>query len=352
MALPIGYGLPLSIVTNGLPFLISRQSFLGKWPLGCCLSELRELQLGWPNKMIDERSEQYLKAIGQMEEEGERATTSSLARSLSVSMPSVTEMLQRLSAKGLVRHQRRGPVRLTKEGQRLASSLIRRHRLWEAFLVRFLGFSWDEVHEEACRLEHATSTPLEERLAGFLRDLDTCPHGHNIPHRASPRRAEPAVPLTKFPAPGPARVVRIQDETAQFLRRLTQLDISPGRVLQTEGIRSGDGSVRVRLDGRSHQVPAKVAEQIMVQPAQTEEMPADRAVAVTELRPDQVGIIVDLSGGRKFVARCLALGLSPGTEVKVVHNSGHGPLIVSVRGTRVALGRGEAECLRVKRADA
>lgn len=301
--------------------------------------------------MIDERSEQYLKTIGQMEEEGEKATTSSLARSLGVSMPSVTEMIQRLSAKGLVRHQRRGPVRLTKDGQRLASSLIRRHRLWEAFLVRFLGFSWDEVHEEACRLEHATSPGLGERLAGFLRDLDTCPHGHAIPARAELRRAEPAVPLTKFPAPGAARVVRIQDETAQFLRRLTRLDISPGRVLQTEGARSADGSVRVRLDGRSHQVPAKVAEQIMVQPAQAEETAADRAVAVGELRPDQVGIIVDLSGGRSFMARLLALGCSPGAEVKVVHNSGHGPLIVSVRGTRVALGRGEAERLLVKRVD-
>jgi DtxR family Mn-dependent transcriptional regulator len=320
--------------------------------------------------MIDERSEQYLKAIGQMEEEGEQATTSSLARSLNVSMPSVTEMLQRLSAKGLVHHKPRGRVRLTKDGQRLASSLIRRHRLWEAFLVRFLGFSWDEVHEEACRLEHATSDPLEGRLAGFLRDLDTCPHGHNIPQRASPSRAEPAVPLTEFPGPGPVRVVRIQDETTQFLRELTRLDISPGRVLQTEGVRSADGSVRVRLDGRSEHVPADMAEQIMVQPAQTEEIGSDRIV----------GVVVDFSGpgesqshqrqhhhhsgrggkgfldhfgrrGRNFMTRCLALGLSPGTEVKMVHNSGHGPLILSVRGTRVALGRGEAERLRVNRVD-
>jgi len=299
--------------------------------------------------MIDERSEQYLKAIGQMEEEGERATTSSLARSLGVSMPSVTEMLQRLSVKGLVEHQRRGQVRLTEDGQRLAISLIRRHRLWEAFLVRFLGFSWDEVHEEACRLEHATSPGMEKRLASFMRDLDTCPHGHNIPHGASPRRAEPAVPLTKFPTPGPARVVRIQDETAQFLRRLTRLDISPGRVLQTEGVSSADGSVRVRLDGRSHHVPAKVAEQIMVQPAQMEELPTERVALLTELRPDQVGIIVDLSGGRNFVARCLALGCTAGAEVTMVRNSGRGPLIVSVRGTRVALGRAEAGHLRVKR---
>jgi ferrous iron transport protein A len=96
-------------------------------------------------------------------------------------------------------------------------------------------------------------------------------------------------------------------------------------------------------------VPAEVAEQIMVQPAHTEDTPADRAVAVTELRPDEAGIIADLSGGRNFVARCLALGCTPGAEVKVVRNSGRGSLIISVRGTQVALGRREAERLLVKR---
>jgi Fe2+ transport system protein FeoA len=89
----------------------------------------------------------------------------------------------------------------------------------------------------------------------------------------------------------------------------------------------------------------------MVQPAHTEETPVDTTVTVSDLRPDQVGIIADLSGGRSFMARLLALGCSPGTEIKVVHNSGHGPLIVSVRGARVALGRGEAERLRVKRVE-
>jgi ferrous iron transport protein A len=96
-------------------------------------------------------------------------------------------------------------------------------------------------------------------------------------------------------------------------------------------------------------VPAKVAEQIMVQPAQTEDVPADRPVAMTELRPDETGVIADLSGGRNFVARCLALGCTPGAEITMVRNSGRGSLIISVRGAQVALGRGEAERLLVKR---
>ena len=299
--------------------------------------------------MMDERAQEYLKAVGQLEEEGEPATTSTLARRLDVSPPSVTEMLQRLAARGLLSHERRGRVGLTQEGQRLANTLIRRHRLWEAFLVRFLGFSWDAVHAEACRLEHATSDTLEGRLADFLRGLDTCPHGHAIPQGAGLRRAAPAVPLSKFPAPGAARVVRIQDETTRFLRRLGRLDIWPGRLIQAEDVSSKDGSVQVRLDGHSHRLAADVAEQIMVRPVKGEEKPEDASLPVSQLRPNEVGAIVNLDGGRSFVARCLALGCTPGTEVKMVRNSGRGPVIVSVRDTRVALGRGEAEKLQVKK---
>lgn len=299
--------------------------------------------------MAEERAEEYLKTIGQLEEEGEPATTSALARRLDVSPPSVTEMLHRLSARGLLRHQSRGRVHLTPEGQRLANSLIRRHRLWEAFLVRFLGFSWEEVHSEACRLEHATSDTLEGRLADFLRGLDTCPHGHAIPKGTGPHKAEPAVPLTEFPAPGAAHVVRIQDETANFLRGLGRLDIRPGRLIQAEGISPEDGSVRVSLDGHSHSLAADVAEQIMVRPAEEGEDSEDDSIPVSQLRSNEAGIVANLHGGRSFVARCLALGCTPGTEVKMIHNRGRGPIIISVRDTRMALGRGEAENLQVKR---
>jgi DtxR family Mn-dependent transcriptional regulator len=299
--------------------------------------------------MLDERPEEYLKAVGQLEEEGEAATTSALARRLGVSPPSVTEMLRRLSARGLLSHEGRGRVRLTQEGQGLANSLIRRHRLWEAFLVRFLGFSWDEVHAEACRLEHGTSDILEDRLAGFLRGLDTCPHGHAIPQGTGRHRAPLAVPLSKFLAPGAARVVRIQNETARLLRRLGRLDIRPGRLIQAEGISPEDGSAQVSLDGHCHRLAADVAEQIMVRPVEGEGAPEDISVPVSQLRPNEVGVIVNLDGGRSFVARCLALGCTPGTEVRMVRNSGRGPVIVSVRDTRVALGRGEAEHLQVKK---
>jgi DtxR family Mn-dependent transcriptional regulator len=298
--------------------------------------------------MIDERSEMYLKAIGGLEDEEGAATTSSLARHLDVSMPSVTEMLQRLAAKGLVEHEARGPVRLTEEGERLASSLIRRHRLWENLLVQFLGFPWEKVHEEACRLEHATSPELEERLSKFLGDLETCPHGHAIPSKDGRREEEPAVPLAEFRHPGPARVVRIQREAAEFLRRLARLDISPGRVLDTRGAPSRGGPVRVSVEGRSHQVAPELAREVMVQPVEGPQEPVKAVVPLSELRNDEEGTVENLSGGKVFVAHCLALGLTQGTPIKVVRNTGQAPLTVSVRDTRVALGRGEAKKIRVR----
>jgi DtxR family Mn-dependent transcriptional regulator len=215
--------------------------------------------------MIEERPEEYLKIIGQAAERGEKATTSSLARQLNVSMPSITEMLQRLAAKGLISHKPRRPVRLTAQGQRIANSLIRRHRLWESFLVQFLGFSWDEVHDEACKLEHATSPALEERLVEFLGDLASCPHGHAIPGRSEEATAKPATPLNEFPSPGSARVARVQREAPDFLRRLTRLDIRPGRVIEVEGVSAEDGSVWVRVEGRLKEVAADLAENVMVE---------------------------------------------------------------------------------------
>jgi DtxR family Mn-dependent transcriptional regulator len=215
--------------------------------------------------MIEERPEEYLRIIGLAEERGEKATTSSLARQLNVSMPSITEMLQRLSAKGLISHKLRGPVTLTAEGQRIAGSLIRRHRLWESFLVQFLGFSWDEVHEEAGRLEHATSPALEERLVEFLGDLASCPHGHAIPGRTDKAGARTAMPLGEFTVRGPTRVACIQQETPDFLRRLARLDIRPGQVIEVERVSAEDGSVWVRVEGRLKEVAADLAESVMVE---------------------------------------------------------------------------------------
>jgi DtxR family Mn-dependent transcriptional regulator len=219
--------------------------------------------------LIEERPEEYLKIIGLAAEQQQDATTSYLSRRLGVSMPSITEMLQRLAAKGLVHYRPRGAVRLTLDGRRVANSLIRRHRLWESFLVQFLGFSWDEVHEEAGRLEHVTSPALEERLAEFLGDLASCPHGHTIPGRRE--EAGASRPLSEFSSPGAARVACIQNETADFLRRLGRLGIRPGCVLEVEDINKEDGSVWVRVEGRLKEIAPDLATTVMVEKIEDDE---------------------------------------------------------------------------------
>lgn len=215
--------------------------------------------------MIEERPEEYLKIIGLAAEHGEEVTTSYLAGRLNLSMPSITQMLQRLAAKGFIEHPPRGPVRLTAEGQRAANSLIRRHRLWESFLVRFLGFSWDEVHEEAGRLEHVTSPALEERLVEFLGDLASCPHGHAIPGRKQKTSSPRLMVLAAFDSPGKARIVHIREETPDFLRRLARLDMRPERVIEVERVSPEDGSVWVRIDGGLKEIAADLATSVVVE---------------------------------------------------------------------------------------
>jgi len=161
--------------------------------------------------MLDERAQMYLKAVAELSEEGEEATTSSIARRLDVS---------------------------------------------------------EEVHDEACRLEHATSPDLEERLAELMDDLEACPHGHVIPDKEGRASEERAMPLSEFPAPGSARVVRIRDESADFLHRLARLDITPGCILDTEGASARDGSVQVRVEGRPVELAADLARNVLVKPVE------------------------------------------------------------------------------------
>src|SRR5918993_593194 len=125
--------------------------------------------------------EDYLKAIYQLSPEGRPASTSEIANLLALSAPSVTGMVKRLSEHGLLEHIPYRGVQLTEEGRRAALRMVRRHRLIEAYLVEFLGYSWDTVHDEAERLEHAVSDTLVERMATALGHPTVDPHGDPIP---------------------------------------------------------------------------------------------------------------------------------------------------------------------------
>jgi DtxR family Mn-dependent transcriptional regulator len=176
----------------------------------------------------------YLKAILELGgAENSRVTTNALAGRLGVRTPSVTGMLQKLASQrpALVRYAKHRGVRLTAAGERRAWELVRHHRLLELFLHDVLKYSWDEVHEEADRLEHVISERFEDRIAAILGDPEIDPHGHVIPqkHQAGARRE--GVPLLLWPLRTPAAITSVSDRSATALRELERLGLTPGTAL-------------------------------------------------------------------------------------------------------------------------
>ena len=198
----------------------------------------------------------YLKAILELGGSKElRVTTNALAERLKVRTPSVTGMLQRLASErpALVAYQKHRGVRLTAAGKRRAWELVRHHRLLELFLHDVLKYSWDEVHEEAERLEHFISERFEDRVAAILGDPEIDPHGHVIPQKYAAGVYREEVLLTGWPLEEPATISSVSDRSPSALRELEQLGLRPGAVLSIERRNSGS-SLSVRLTGRDDPV--------------------------------------------------------------------------------------------------
>ncbi|MEO6310485.1 MAG: metal-dependent transcriptional regulator [Leifsonia sp.] len=183
-------------------------------------------------KKITVATEDYLKIIyAHTEWQSNPITPSVLAVRLGVAPPSVTEMVKKLASSGLITHVPYGPLTLTDEGLRLATAVVRRHRLIETWLVRELGYGWDEVHEEAEILEHAMSDRLLEALNLRLGSPTTDPHGDLIPASDGTLTRVPAV-LLQDAAPGHrGTVLRISDREPDILRDLAADGILPGSSL-------------------------------------------------------------------------------------------------------------------------
>jgi DtxR family Mn-dependent transcriptional regulator len=301
--------------------------------------------------MITPQMEEYLEAIGKLQERDEPITTSALAKECRVAPPTVTEMLRHLVEHGYIRYQPRRQIKLTPEGQALANTMIRRHRLWERFLQDVLGLRWDQVHEQACQLEHATSPDLERRLALAAGDPDTCPHGHAIPGLGETAESTTAIPLSSLLPKQSARVVMV-GEDASLLRRLATLGIIPEAVVQVEAV-AEDGVVSLRVAGTLHNLAQADACRVDVAPLSAAEALSEVSPEVTiplgELASGETATVDGFLAGRGMVARCLALGLTPGASVRVIQNLRNGPVIALVRDTRVALGHNEAQRIVVRR---
>jgi DtxR family Mn-dependent transcriptional regulator len=203
--------------------------------------------------------EEYLQTLFWLQEAGLPLTGANLARAMQLSAPTVHEMIVRLERDGFLARGADRTIAFTESGARHAESMVRRHRLIERFLTDVLGIPWDEVHEEAERLEHAMSPVLEERMLAAIGDASTCPHGHPI--RAGARLE--GVPLADVAPGARVRVIRFENEAESLLRYLKESGLEPGLEGSLEG--SDDDTVTVTFDnGRRSEVTRSVAETVSV----------------------------------------------------------------------------------------
>jgi DtxR family transcriptional regulator, Mn-dependent transcriptional regulator len=209
--------------------------------------------------------EDYLKAIYQLSMGDEPVGTSAIAERLGISPASVTGMLKRLAQQGLIDHELYQGASLTARGRREAVRMIRRHRVLELFLVEVLGYTWDQVHEEAERLEHAASDELVDRMAGVLGDPESDPHGHPIPGPGQAFRPADFPKLAEL-APGDRAVLRrVSDEDPEALRYLARLNLVPGARLEVLERTPLRGPLRVKVEGAEEMVGLELAARLCVE---------------------------------------------------------------------------------------
>ncbi len=213
--------------------------------------------------------EHYVEAIGALEELATPVGTAAIAQSLGLSMPSVSEMLARLSNNGLVSYAPYSGASLTDKGKRLFASLVRRHRLWEVFLNRCLGFGWEEVYPPACELEHATSDAVIEKMAEFLGHPGTCPHGAPIPSADGKWPEKRSRGLSEMQDGHTARIVRVlREDDADCLQFLADRGIVPGASIRVLDIAEFDGTVTLGVEGATRAIGRDVASRLRVGPDQ------------------------------------------------------------------------------------
>ncbi|WP_297083068.1 metal-dependent transcriptional regulator [uncultured Demequina sp.] len=190
----------------------------------------------------------YLKAVWNAGEwSDDPVTVSALANRLGLSPSSVSELVRKLADRGLVTHAKYGSVELTDAGRAIALTTVRKHRLIETFLVEYLGYGWDQVHDEAEVLEHAVSEEFVERLAAKLGNPTHDPHGDPIPSAAGSLPASEQSGLDAVAEGQRVRIARVSDDDPELLRHLTDVGVLIGEVVEVEARRPAAGVVELRV---------------------------------------------------------------------------------------------------------
>ena len=226
--------------------------------------------------------EEYLQTMYWLMEAGLPITGANIARAMQLAAPTVHEMLGRLEEDGYVTRGGDRSVEFTEQGRHEAEAMVRRHRMIERFLTDVLGIPWDEVHEEAERIEHAMSPVLEERMMAAIGDAKTCPHGHPIVEGAR----EQGALLADVEEGAKIHVLRFENEAEELLRYLKRAGLYPG--LEGAVERSGETSVVVAADDGRHEISRSVAETVSVR--------ADPAPPPRPPLPEQLELSADRYG--------------------------------------------------------
>jgi DtxR family Mn-dependent transcriptional regulator len=195
-------------------------------------------------------------------------STNTLAHHLNTTPASVTDMVKRLHGKDLLIYERYKGVTLSAKGRKVALNIIRKHRLWEVFLVEKLDFSWDNVHHLAEQLEHINSPELIRRLDDFLENPKFDPHGDPIPSESGEMQKRATIPLTQVPVGREAVIAGVSDDDSAFLQYLDRLQLNLGQRVWVREVLAFDKSVQIEREQLSIVLSGKVAQRILVLLAQ------------------------------------------------------------------------------------
>jgi len=212
--------------------------------------------------------ENYLKAVFHLEQRyREGVSTNALADEMETKASSVTDMIKKLSDKKLLNYKKYQGVKLSKQGKEIAIEVIRKHRLWELFLVEKLNFNWDEVHEVAEQLEHVRSEKLINELDRFLDYPTRDPHGDPIPDAKGNFAVSDKVILSELSKGESGLCTGVKDSSTEFLQYLDKNSISLGKKITVKEKEIFDGSMNIAVDGNELVISRAVAQNLFIKPS-------------------------------------------------------------------------------------
>jgi len=321
--------------------------------------------------MVSDSMQMYLVTIAREQTNQRPVPLSELSRTLSISAVSVNEMCRKLQDSELVQYQPYKGVSLTGQGEMLASKILRKHRLWEVFLVESLGLDYEQAHEIACELEHATPDLLAEHLDRFLEFPTVNPVGKPITASEKRPPEQASIPLSGLSA-GQSAVIHRLDIADNPRSYLEKHGLRPGAQVHIQAafpdscllkLESAEFTLDANLiqhifvftpqsvqpdmqqDGSSHQTPEHAKERSMHTDTQTR----TRHIPLSELQKGQLGIVVHVEGRGAARRRMLDMGLVTGSEIRVIRIAPLGdPIEYSLKGYNLSLRKSEAKLIQVE----